>query len=187
MVNNDILTKYYLNCFESKKNGADVNRLSMTLFNSKIRLTPHQIDAALFAFKTPINKGVILADEVGLGKTIEAGIVIAQLWYEKRARILIIAPASLMRQWNSELYEKFMLNSSILDGKLMNYYLKKGYSNPFDVAGNIVICSYQYASNNADLIRKSNFDTVIIDEAHKLRNAYTGKSVTCEPNVITFL
>lgn len=178
-MNNDILTKYYLNCFESKKNGSDINRLSMTLFNSKIRLTPHQIDAALFAFKSPINKGVVLADEVGLGKTIEAGIIIAQLWYERRARVLIIAPASLMRQWNSELYEKFMLDSTIMDGKQMNYYLKKGYSNPFDVAGNIVICSYQYASSNAEKIRNSNFDTVIIDEAHKLRNAYTGKSITC--------
>lgn len=178
-MNNDILTKYYLNCFESKKNGSDINRLSMTLFNSKIRLTPHQIDAALFAFKSPISKGVVLADEVGLGKTIEAGIIIAQLWYERRARVLIIAPASLMRQWNSELYEKFMLDSTIMDGKQMNYYLKKGYSNPFDVAGNIVICSYQYASSNAEKIRNSNFDTVIIDEAHKLRNAYTGKSITC--------
>lgn len=178
-MNNDILTKYYLNCFETKKSGSDISRLSMTLFNSKIRLTPHQIDAALFAFKSPINKGVILADEVGLGKTIEAGIIIAQLWYEKRARILIIAPASLMRQWNNELLDKFMLDSTIMDGKKMNYYLKKGYTNPFDVAGNIVICSYQYASSNAELIRSSNFDTVIIDEAHKLRNAYTGKSITC--------
>ena len=179
MMNNEIMTKYYLNCFESKKNGSDINRLSMTLFNSKIRLTPHQIDAALFAFKSPISKGVILADEVGLGKTIEAGLIIAQLWYEKRARILIITPASLMRQWNAELYEKFMLDSTIMDGKQFRGYLKKGYSNPFDVAGNIVICSYQYASTNAKMIRDSNFDTVIIDEAHKLRNAYTGKSITC--------
>jgi len=176
---NAILSKYYYNLFTMKKSGSSVDRIGLTLFNSKIRLTPHQIDASLFAFKSPISKGVLLADEVGLGKTIEAGIIIAQLWYERKGKVLIISPASLMRQWNIELYEKFLLNSVIIDRKLFNTCLRKGYKNPFDSCGNIVICSYQFASLNAEYIRSSNFSIVIIDEAHKLRNAYTGKSIIC--------
>jgi SNF2 family DNA or RNA helicase len=75
--------------------------------DAQIDLNPHQVDAALFAFKNPLNKGVLLADEVGLGKTIEAGLVIAQKWAERRRRILIIVPANLRKQWHQELQEKF--------------------------------------------------------------------------------
>lgn len=176
-MNHQLLTKWYLSRFESKKSGNNIDRISMTLLNSKIKLTPHQIDAALFAFKSPISNGVLLADEVGLGKTIEAGIIIAQLWYERKANVLIIVPASLMRQWNAELYDKFSLKSELMDRKRFNYYLRKGYENPFLACGNITICSYQFASINSELINKSKFDTVVIDEAHKLRNSYTGKSI----------
>lgn len=169
--------KWYLNLIRNKKFGSNVDRIGLTLFNSKIKLTPHQIKASLFAFKSPINKGVILADEVGLGKTIEAGIVIAQLWYEKKSRILIIAPASLMSQWNSELYEKFSLDSIIMDRKTFNNYQKSGFPNPFNNKDNIIICSYQFASLMKNYISFSNFDTVIIDEAHKLRNVYNESAV----------
>ena len=174
---NRFLAKWYINYLDSKHSGSTIDRISMTLFNSKIKLTPHQIDAALFAFKSPISKGVLLADEVGLGKTIEAGIIIAQLRLEKKANILIIAPASLIRQWNSELYDKFSLDSQIMDRKMFNGYIRKGYSNPFDVYKGITICSYQFASSNSDLIHNSSFEMVIIDEAHKLRNYYTEKSI----------
>lgn len=176
-MDNKFLAKWYINYLDSKHSGSTIDRISMTLFNSKIKLTPHQIDAALFAFKSPISKGVLLADEVGLGKTIEAGIIIAQLRLEKKANILIIAPASLIRQWNSELYDKFCLESQIMDRKMFNNYIRKGYSNPFDVYKGITICSYQFASSNSELIRNANFETVIIDEAHKLRNYHTEKSV----------
>ena len=104
---NRFLAKWYLNFLENKQTGSSIDRISMTLFSSKIKLTPHQIDASLFAFKSPISKGVLLADEVGLGKTIEAGIIIAQLRFEKKAKILIISHASLMRQLNEELYYNF--------------------------------------------------------------------------------
>ena len=66
-------------------------------------MKPHQVDAALFALQSPLAKGAILADEVGLGKTIEAGLVIAQRWAERRRRILPIVPASLRKQWLQEL------------------------------------------------------------------------------------
>ena len=70
---------------------------------------PHQIDAALFAFASPLSKGALLADEVGLGKTIEAGLVISQRWAESKRRILIIAPSNLRKQWHQEMNEKFFI------------------------------------------------------------------------------
>ena len=72
-------------------------------------MNPHQMDAALFALASPLSQGVLLADEVGLGKTIEASLVIAQRWAERRRRILLIVPASLRKQWSQELYDKFSL------------------------------------------------------------------------------
>lgn len=123
---NLFLEKYCLNLLRLKSSGSSVERIGNALFNSKIKLTPHQIQAALFAFNSPLSKGVMLADEVGLGKTIEAGIIISQLWNEGKERILVVTPAALMRQWNSELYEKFHLESFIMDRKMYNTRYKMG-------------------------------------------------------------
>ena len=87
--------------------GADsADLLASTLVDAQVDLNPHQVEAALFAFRSPLSKGVILADEVGLGKTIEAGLVIAQRWAERKRRILIITPANLRKQWHQELLDK---------------------------------------------------------------------------------
>ena len=77
-----------------------VESLGATLVDASIDLNPHQVDAALFACRNPLSRGVILADEVGLGKTIEAGLVISQHWAERNRRILIIVPANLRKQWH---------------------------------------------------------------------------------------
>jgi SNF2 family DNA or RNA helicase len=70
----------------SRRMGADsADLLATTLVDAQVDLNPHQVEAALFAFRSPLSKGVILADEVGLGKTIEAGLVIAQRWAERGA------------------------------------------------------------------------------------------------------
>ena len=175
----EFTAKYCAEMLALKKTGTDVDRIGATLFNSKITLTPHQIQAALFAFKSPLRKGVILADEVGLGKTIEAGIVIAQTWFEKKGKVLIIAPAALLKQWQCELQEKFGLESSILDRRAYNQKAKQGYKNPIKAMDrNILICSYQMCSAVCQDIRETGFDLVIIDEAHKLRNVHNEKSLT---------
>ena len=83
-----------------------MDRLSMALFDAAVDLNPHQIEASLFALQSPLSKGVILADEVGLGKTIEAGIVLCQFWAERKRRLLVICPASIRKQWALELEEK---------------------------------------------------------------------------------
>ena len=148
-----------------------VDRLSMALFDACVDLNPHQIEAALFALRSPISKGVIMADEVGLGKTIEAGIVMCQSWAEQRRRLLVICPASLRKQWAAELEEKFNLPCFILDSRSYRQAQKEGNPRPFE-ANRIVITSLNYASRMKGEIRFIGWDLVVIDEAHKLRNAY---------------
>ena len=155
----------------SRTGGSGVDRIGRALFDACVDLNPHQIEAALFALRSPISKGVLLADEVGLGKTIEAGLVLCQCWAERRRNLLVIVPASLRKQWSLELSEKFNLPSMILDAKTFNEQIKKGSPNPFR-SQKIVICSMHYASAKAETIKEIAWDLVVIDEAHKLRNAY---------------
>ena len=97
--------------------GLGEDALAKSLSTARVDMKPHQVEAALFALQSPLSKGVILADEVGLGKTIEASLVIAQRWAERRRHILLVVPASLRKQWAQELHEKFSLPSRILDAK----------------------------------------------------------------------
>ena len=92
-----------------------LGKLAQSLFDATVDLNPHQIDAALFAFRSPLSRGAILADEVGLGKTIEAGLVLSQVWAERNRRILITLPAALREQWRRELAEKFHLFNGVFD------------------------------------------------------------------------
>jgi ERCC4-related helicase len=146
-------------------------RFNATLMDAQVDLNPHQVEAALFAFKSPLSKGTILADEVGLGKTIEAGILLSQLWAERRDKLLIICPANLRQQWNQELLDKFFLESKILESKSFIAEIKNKNLNPF-VQDKIVICSYEFAKKNASYVQLVSWDLVVIDEAHRLRNVY---------------
>ncbi len=163
--------KYYANELLHKKSYNSNERISASLFDAALTINPHQIDAALFAFKSPLSKGVILADEVGLGKTIEAGLVMCQLWAERKYKQLVICPAALRKQWSLELLDKFNLPSVILESRTYNEYKRLGAENPF-VQQAVVIVSYNYASKMNLDIASINWDIVIIDEAHKLRNSY---------------
>lgn len=157
-----------------------VERFTAALMDSEVDLNPHQVDAALFAFRSPLSNGAILADEVGLGKTIEAGIVLSQKWAEAKRKILIILPSSLRKQWHQELHDKFYLPSRILESTSFNKAVKKGVENPFD-AEEIVLCSYQFARNKSEYVRSIAWDLVVIDEAHRLRNVYkTGNKIARE-------
>ena len=163
--------RYFAHQLTQKRLGADVNRLSMSLFDACVDLNPHQIDAALFALRSPLSKGVLLADEVGLGKTIEAGLVLCQLWAERSRRLLVICPASIRKQWALELEEKFNLPTVILDAKTYREAQRSGRPSPFDTEA-VVVASIHFASRQRAELRATPWDLVVIDEAHKLRNAY---------------
>jgi len=121
-----------------------VEKLAGALSDAQVDLNPHQVEAALFAFRSPLSKGAILADEVGLGKTIEAGILLAQKWAERSRRLLVIVPANLRKQWSQELSEKFFLQSLLLENRSFNDEIRKGNLNPFK-QDLVIICSYQFA------------------------------------------
>jgi ERCC4-related helicase len=152
-----------------------VEKLAPVLADAQVDLNPHQVEAALFAFQSPFSKGVILADEVGLGKTIEAGLLLAQKWAERKRRLLIILPANLRKQWSQELEDKFYLPSKILETRSFNEAIRSGNLNPFQ-QDSIVLCSYQFARSKEPYIRGISWDLVVIDEAHRLRNVYKNTS-----------
>lgn len=152
--------------------GVNEDAFAKSLSTAKVDMNPHQVDAALFALERPLTKGVLLADEVGLGKTIEAALVIAQHWAERKRRILLIVPASLRKQWTQELWDKFGLNTLILEGRSHRDRKKAGHRLPFEADDSVVVTSYEFASRCAEEIGLTSWDLVIFDEAHRLRNVY---------------
>lgn len=167
----DYHAKYFAYELTRQRRGGDVGRLTQSLFDASVDLNPHQIDAALFALQNPLVKGVILADEVGLGKTIEAALVLAQYWAERRRRLIVVCPAALRKQWANELAEKFHLPSQVLDARTYKELRKQGIADPFDQPG-VNVISYNFAAKMSDKLRLTPWDLVVFDEAHKLRNAH---------------
>ncbi len=173
----DYHAKYFAHELTKRCASDSLEKLAGAVAGAQVDLNPHQIDAALFAFRSPLSRGALLADEVGLGKTIEAGLVLAQRWAERKRRILIIVPANLRKQWHQELSEKFFLPCRILEAKPYNEAIKRGVSRPFDVPDAVVICSYQFARSKAADVATTPWDLVVIDEAHRLRNVYKPTNV----------
>ena len=171
--------KYYAHELTKRYSSNSLQKFTASLADAQVDLNPHQVDAALFAFHSPLSKGAVLADEVGLGKTIEAGIVISQKWAERKRKILIVAPANLRKQWNQEIADKFFLPSVILEAKSFTEELQKANFNPFEQKDKIVLCSYQFVKSKAVYISKVDWDLVVFDEAHRLRNVY--KTSTKQP------
>ena len=165
-------SQYWAHQLNRRSASGTIEGLSRSIANARVDLNPHQVDAAMFALRSPLAKGALLADEVGLGKTIEAGIVLTQKWAERRRRLLLIVPATLRKQWQQELIDKFYLPSLVLEARAFNQRRRDGASNPFDHPDRVLICSYQFAAQKADEIRRIPWDLVVIDEAHRLRNVY---------------
>jgi len=174
-----MVTPYHAKYFAyelTKRCASDsIEKLAAALSDAQVDLNPHQVEAALFAFRSPFSRGAILADEVGLGKTIEAGLLISQRWAERKRRLLVIVPANLRKQWSQELADKFHLPSAILENRSFNEAIRAGNLNPFQ-RDEIVLCSYQFARIKEPYLRQTAWDLVVIDEAHRLRNVYKSSS-----------
>ncbi|MFW9936380.1 MAG: helicase-related protein [Candidatus Thorarchaeota archaeon] len=178
----NFLIKYWANLFHSYYTSYQIKCIT----NSRLSLMPHQINVA-YRLSEEYFPRVILADEVGLGKTIEAGIFIKELMARNIAeRILIIVPATLVKQWQFEMQNKFNVEFTIYDGKKVKDLLNKGnykssetFQNPF-YYDNLIICSLQFARSQKyiEYLSQISWDIVIFDEAHHLRryllNATTG-------------
>mgnify|MGYP002476514892 CR=1 FL=1 len=145
----------------------DPQKLAGTLVDAQVDLNPHQVDAALFAFNTPLSKGSLLADEVGLGKTIEAGLVISQRWAERRRRLLVICPASLRKQWAQEMHDKFAVPTTVVDAVSLRKQAAGDILATLQrmVGKAVVIMSYQFAAKLEVELRAVPWDVVVIDEA----------------------
>lgn len=171
----DYHAKYFAHSLNHRYSPDPSERLADVYIGTQIDLNPHQVSAALFAFNSPFSRGAILADEVGLGKTIEAGLLLAQRWAEGGRRILIITPASLRKQWEQELREKFGIPCIILESE--SHSKAQATGRPFEPERAVVICSYQFAFNKQAEVAKVPWDLVVIDEAHRLRNVYQDGNV----------
>ncbi|MFM4945658.1 SNF2-related protein [Aeromonas dhakensis] len=172
--------KYYAHELIRRHAADGVDRLSQSLFDASVDLNPHQIEAALFALRNPLQEGVLLADEVGLGKTIEAALVVCQYWAERRRKLLVICPASLRKQWAQELHDKFAVPTTVVDAaSLRKQSAGDMFSTLQRLAGKaVVIMSYQFAARWEAELRAVPWDMVVIDEAHKLRNAHRASNRT---------
>src|SRR6266581_938919 len=173
----DYQAKYFAYELTKRSPSDSMEKLAGAVASAQVDLNPHQVDAALFAFRSPLSKGALLADEVGLGKTIEAGLVLSQKWAERKRRVLVIVPSNLRKQWHQELAEKFFLPCWILETRSYNEAVKQGNFRPFEAKDTIVICSYQFARNKATDLNAIQWDLVVIDEAHRLRNVYKPSNV----------
>ncbi|MGY1784683.1 SNF2-related protein [Geodermatophilus sp. SYSU D00698] len=140
-----------------------------SLTNARIEPQMHQVFVA-HRVTNKLRPRMILADEVGLGKTIEAGLIIKELRArEQISRVLIVSPASLTRQWQSELASKFNEQFEIMDGDAARYLGRDGV-NPFAARDN-VICSLPFVANEkrAAQVIEAEWDLVVFDEAHRVR------------------
>lgn len=140
------------------------------LSNTDIDINPHQIEAFSAAVSSLKSGGIILADEVGLGKTIEAGLIIKYVLQSGGKRILIILPSNLRKQWQLELEEKFGIETTVVDSfNLENYHQQVSKDNRKPA---VVICSYTYAAKKSEIFSLIDWDFIVMDEAHKLRNIH---------------
>jgi ERCC4-related helicase len=167
--------RYFAHELTKRFSSDSVDKLASVLADAQVDLNPYQVEAALFAFRSPFSKGAILADEVGLGKTIEAGLLLSQKWAERKRNLLVIVPANLRKQWSQELADKFFLPSLILENRSFNDAIRSGKLNPFQQES-VILCSYQFARTKEPYIRQTPWALVVVDEAHRLRNVYKPSS-----------
>lgn len=149
----------------------------MAVHTSNVEPLPHQITAVYESMLPRQPLRYVLADDPGAGKTIMAGLFIRELLMRADAkRVLIVAPGSLVEQWQDEMWEKFGLNFTVFS----RFQIEQSHSgNPFDDF-DLVVARLDQLSRNEDLqekLRLTHWDLVVVDEAHKLSASYYGSKI----------
>lgn len=139
---------------------ASNHRLIPAYASSDIKVYPYQVAAAMFALRSPYLKGVVLADEGSLGKTYESLLIISQLYFEGRDRILLVVPTPLLGQWAEIMDNHFSVPYIVAERDTPG-------ENPFD-ANAVVLTTYEYATGKAELISRISWNIAVFEEAHRL-------------------
>ena len=149
----------------------------MAVHTSNVEPLPHQITAVYESMLPRQPLRYVLADDPGAGKTIMAGLFIRELLMRADAkRVLIVAPGSLVEQWQDEMFEKFGLSFSLFSREQVE---QSRSGNPFDDI-DLLVARIDQLSRNEDLqekLRLSHWDLVVVDEAHKLSASYFGNKI----------
>lgn len=149
----------------------------MAVHTSNVEPLPHQITAVYESMLPRQPLRYVLADDPGAGKTIMAGLFIRELLMRADAkRVLIVAPGSLVEQWQDEMFEKFGLSFTLFSREQVEQ--SRG-GNPFDDI-DLMVARIDQLSRNEDLqekLRLSHWDLIVVDEAHKLSASYFGNKV----------
>lgn len=147
-------------------NSKGYDRLIPTFSSSAMKVYPHQIAETMFALDSN-EKGLILGNEAGLGKTFTSMIFISQNYIEGK-KILIVTPLSLIGQWNELMNYNLTLDYKVLTGE------EKPEENMFN--NKVVLTTYEYLNNKFDLLKQASFDIVIFDEAQRVGSFYNDKN-----------
>lgn len=142
------------------------DRLLPVYSEGNINVYPYQVAAALFAMRNPYQKGVILCDEAGMGKSHEAMLILSQSWYEGKTKLLIVIPnPDLLMQWAEMIEEKYSIPFCIA----MNDKI-------FDFDG-IVLTTNDYLAKNIESADKTNWDIIVFEEANVLSYVYQDENI----------
>lgn len=141
--------------------------------SSNIQIYPFQIAAASFALRSPYQKGVVLCDEAGMGKSHEAMLVINQKWLEGCSRILLVIPnADLLHQW-TEMLERFYTVPYVVLTSRKEWQALSGPDHPNAfIQDAIVITTYDFAADNEETAKVVNWDLTVFEEANALSAVY---------------
>lgn len=139
----------------------DEDTLLPVFAEGNIDVYPYQVVAALFAMRNPYQKGVILCDEAGMGKSHEAMLILSQSWYEGKNNILIAVPnPDLLTQWAEMINQKYSLLFTVATEE-----------NLFNGDG-LILTTYDYLTQNIDVADKINWDIIVFEEANALSSVY---------------
>lgn len=167
--------KYLAAVIRRKFPQSSVDRLIPIIYDADIGIHPHQIATANKILNSPVSSGYILSDQLGMGKSIEAAIIISWLWHKGEKKILVIAPVSQVEMWRKLLKVNFGLPTEIMTDENIATLKNDKKKEPLDI-GRVLICTYKFAYEHESLIQNNKWDFVVVDEAHRLKDIYDIKS-----------